>query len=179
MSARQPAINLLPKTEFEASFWGKFLKWSLTAGRYIIILTEMVVILAFLSRFKLDKDFQDLNDSISGKKNILEATYQIELDFRGVQNRLAEVKKLLALTPSATALLDALSTEVPAGIAFQSVTMTLTDRSVAIEASADSEQAFGQYVNSLTNHKIWTESSIGNIAADAQNGVKFSMKLSY
>jgi len=179
MSARKPAINLLPKTEFESSFWGQFLKWSLTAGRYIIILTEMVVILAFLSRFKLDKDLQDLNDSISGKKNILEATYQIEQDFRGVQTRLAEAQKLLALTPSATMLLDTLGSNVPVGISFQNVSLSFADRHVAVEVTAASEQALGQYVNSLSANKFWTESSIQNIAAGAQNGIKFSMNLTF
>ena len=61
MTARHPVpINLLPKTEFELSFWGRFIKWALSTGRYIIILTELVVIIAFMSRFKLDRDASDV-----------------------------------------------------------------------------------------------------------------------
>jgi len=65
-------INLLPPSEFEQSFWGKFLKWAVTAGRYVTILTELVVILAFLFRFKLDTEVADLGTRIEGQKNFLE-----------------------------------------------------------------------------------------------------------
>ena len=98
MSA-QPSVNLLPKSEFELSFWGKFLKWSLTAGRYIIILTEMVVIGAFLSRFKLDKDLSDLTEAINGKKAILEALASTEKTFRKTQSNLEIAQKAINTKP--------------------------------------------------------------------------------
>jgi hypothetical protein len=60
-------INLLPKEEFEKKPLGKFLVWALSIGRYIVIFTELIVILAFLSRFKLDRDLADLNQSVREK----------------------------------------------------------------------------------------------------------------
>jgi len=53
-------VNLLPKDNFEFSLVGKFLRWALTAGRVMVVLTEFVVILAFGSRFWLDKEMNDL-----------------------------------------------------------------------------------------------------------------------
>ena len=67
------SINLLPKSDFEASFWGKFLKWGVSSGRYLVILTELVVIVAFLSRFKLDWDYAAVRDRINGKRAVLAA----------------------------------------------------------------------------------------------------------
>jgi hypothetical protein len=64
-------INLLPREEFEKKPIGKFLTWALSIGRYIIIFTELIVILAFLSRFKLDRDLSDLNQSIREKQAVI------------------------------------------------------------------------------------------------------------
>ena len=81
------------------SFWGRFLKWSLTAGRYIIILTELVVIMAFMSRFKLDHDLSDLNDAILGKQALLEASSNTEKVLRLTQARLNLADQKLKVNP--------------------------------------------------------------------------------
>ena len=60
------SINLMPGRE--TSFGEKFLNWSLTFGRYIIIGTEIIVLVAFFSRFKLDRDFIDLHDQVKEKQ---------------------------------------------------------------------------------------------------------------
>ena len=78
MPARVVGINLLPQSEFGQTFWGRFLKWAVSTGRYFLIFVELVVIIAFMSRFKLDKDLADLADNIAGKKAVLEAAYATE-----------------------------------------------------------------------------------------------------
>ena len=57
-------INLLPREEFEQKTVGRFLIWALTVGRWIVIVTELIVITAFLSRFKLDRDLANLYEKI-------------------------------------------------------------------------------------------------------------------
>lgn len=175
---RTSAINLLPKTEFEISFWGRFLKWALTAGRYIIILTEMIVIMAFLSRFKLDKDLLDLSDSISGKKNILEATYQIEVNFRSVQSRINLAKSILDISPNSTDLLGKLTTTVPSGLSLDSISLSMSDHTVALSASAISEQQLEQYLSALSADKTWKSVDVQDVSA-AGNNVKFSINLGF
>lgn len=178
MAARKSAINLLPKTEFELSFWGRFLKWALTTGRYIIILTEMVVIMAFLSRFKLDKDLLDLNDRISGKKNILEATFSIEETFLSTQARLEQARAILEQTPQATQLVDRIVEHVPAGVSIKNVGASFTDRKVTVVAEATSEQAVGQLIAALSTDKQWRSLDVGTITADA-TGINFSFSVTY
>jgi hypothetical protein len=172
------AINLLPKTEFETSFWGRFLKWALTAGRYIIILTEMVVILAFLSRFKFDKDLLDLNESIAGKKNILEATYQIEQNFRSAQTRINLAKEILSAAPTTTELLDKITSAVPVGMSLQSINVLFSTRQITVSAAANSEQAIGQYMSALANDKTWKKTEVQNIQ-NTTTGINFILSLEF
>ena len=60
-------INLLSKKDLEEKALGRFLKWSLSFGRYIIVGTEIIVLIAFFSRFKLDRQLTDLHEAINQK----------------------------------------------------------------------------------------------------------------
>ena len=95
MPATETKINLLPVDPFEQGFWGRFLKWGLSVGRYIVIATELVVILAFLSRFKLDRDLSDLNETIAEKQAVLAAYSTLEADYRELAGRLDLIKPSL------------------------------------------------------------------------------------
>ena len=56
MSAQSsPRVNLLPSDRFEFSKAGKFLDWALTTGRYLVVLTELIVTMAFYPDFGLIK----------------------------------------------------------------------------------------------------------------------------
>jgi len=178
MAARR-SINLLPKTEFEKSYWGKFLKWSLSSGRYIIILTEMVVILAFLSRFKLDRDLLDLSESISGKVNILEATYPVEQSFLVTQSRLNQAKEVLSFAPIPSDLLNHITDHVPAGMSIINLTAAYSSQTVTLSVNALSEQELGQFAALITQDKTWNSINIQSVSTTAGQGVTASIILSF
>ncbi|HCS79450.1 TPA: hypothetical protein DIV55_06990, partial [Patescibacteria group bacterium] len=64
-------INLLTRKDFDASLVGRILRWSLIYGRYIIVSTEIIVLLAFIYRFSLDRQITDLNEEIEQKSAIV------------------------------------------------------------------------------------------------------------
>jgi Tfp pilus assembly protein PilN len=83
-------INLIPKDPFFATPAGQVLKWALSIGRYIVIFTELVVILSFVTRFSLDRQVTDLNDAISQKKTVIESYGDLEESIRQIQTVLEE-----------------------------------------------------------------------------------------
>src|SRR5688500_5727921 len=88
------AINLLSREGFEYTQLGKTLAWLLSAGRTIVIVTELVVITAFLSRFWLDKTLTDLSQANNSKKAQIEASQAFEQEFKNAQIRIASAKKI-------------------------------------------------------------------------------------
>ena len=82
-------INLLPKEEFDASVVGRLLGWAMGTFRIIVIITEMVVMTAFLSRFWLDAKNSDLNDEIRLKSSQISVQKDFEIGFRNLQKKLA------------------------------------------------------------------------------------------
>ncbi|MDH5533379.1 MAG: PilN domain-containing protein [Candidatus Pacebacteria bacterium] len=87
-------INLIPKDPFFATPAGQILKWALSIGRYIVIFTELVVILSFVTRFSLDRQVTDLNDAISQKKTVIESYGDLEESVRQIQSVLEEYSLL-------------------------------------------------------------------------------------
>lgn len=170
MSARAKfGVNLLPQTEFDASVRGKILRWALSTGRYIVILTELVVITAFLSRFKLDKDYSDLGDRITGKKSILTALQHTEARFRTTQNQLAEAKRVIDSSLPAGKVLDEISSNVPAGITLTSI--VIDGKGTAISGIAQNDQVLAVFLDGLANGELT------GLTADNKGEIRFSLKL--
>lgn len=85
---KKDEINLLPQRGLESNTVGRLLAWVLSSFRVIVIVTEIIVMVAFLSRFWLDAQNADLNDEIKNKKAVLEAYQDFESNFRDAKARL-------------------------------------------------------------------------------------------
>lgn len=169
-------INLLPPSEFELSFWGKFLKWAVTTGRYIIVLTELVVICAFMSRFKLDNDISNLNSTIEGKKNVLEANEMMEDDFRTVQAKADAIGKVLQARASQTNTLDEITKSVPEEIKLDSLSINKTN--IVLTAKTSSEAALGKLLAALNQSGKWKGVILSQVAANSTKGIQFTLDIS-
>ena len=71
-------INLLGDSEMDHTPVGRIVNWAVTYGRYIMIGTEIVVLLAFISRFSLDRKLTDLKEEVGQKQEIIEANLPFE-----------------------------------------------------------------------------------------------------
>src|SRR3972149_8842018 len=96
MPAKQIRINLLGSSDLEHTPWGRLVSWATTYGRYIMITTEIVVLLAFISRFSLDRKNTDLTEELTQKQAIIQANLEFERDIKSLQINLATAKKLIA-----------------------------------------------------------------------------------
>lgn len=183
MSARRTPINLLPRSEFELSYWGRFLKWALSTGRYIIILTEIVVIGAFLSRFKFDQDLADLTDAVNNKQEILKHTVVSEENFRTVQKRMNAAATLLAKQNMPSKILDDIAMIMPSSMRLDSV--SVTDGEAVVSAEAGGELEVGAFLSQLVNQtnsndtKKWKGITLNELSKDTVSGVKFSFTANY
>lgn len=124
MTARKtPAINLLPQDRFEYSRLGRFLSWALSTGKYLVVATELVVIVAFLARFWLDRTLFDLRELRLQKEAIVDSYSGIYSDFLAVQTRLNAVAKLLDSHKLTADQLLKLKSNSPAGVEYDRISV--------------------------------------------------------
>ncbi len=120
-----PEVNLLPQDDMEQHPGGKFLKWALSWGKKIIVLIELIVVIAFLSRFKLDSDVANNSEEIARRKTIILASKDFEKEFRQVQTKVNKVKSITSL-PNSVTIYDVVQTLIPSSVNVGSISITGT-----------------------------------------------------
>jgi Tfp pilus assembly protein PilN len=179
MAARKKKnrINLLPQEEFAASTLGRVLAWLVSTFRVTVIITEMVVMLAFLSRFWLDAKSADLGDLINQREAVIASSADFEKEFRGVQNKLKIFSELTDTDETATKYLTSVSSLVPPEVILTS--FSFLGGEIKLEGVSPSELGIAQLVSNLEASDNFREVSISQISTDKETQflLGFSIKL--
>lgn len=172
MPANSISINLLGDSDMEHTPVGRIVSWAVTYGRYIMIGTEIVVLLAFISRFSLDRKLTDLKEEVTQKQDIIEANVPFEKDVRMLQDKLAKIKVLINQPVNPLTVLTFFQTILPQGVYLKSY--DVTKNILTVQAIAGSTDAFAQLMKNLQTSKYLTAIEIGDIKRDPLQGIQFS-----
>lgn len=174
MAARKTTIELLPQEDWEKKPIGKVLKWTLGIGRHIVIITELVVILAFLARFKLDRDLTDLNEEIKQKQAIIVSASTFEEEFRFLQKRLATIKGLKQNQQEADKVITEIARLTPVNVSLSN--LTSTGKEISFTANALSESGLASFLNNLKSSPRFDRLSISQLTSGENQEIKFELK---
>ena len=157
-------ISLLPESENINSLSSRALHWTASVGRYIIVFTELIVIIAFISRFWLDRKSADLSEVVRQQKAILDSTALFEKDFNLVQQKLKIIKEFYGGIPQYDQKLSTLADSTPPDIVFEtlSISKDLKINRIIVNASAFALKE-SSIVDFLTNLTVNPEISTVNI----------------
>lgn len=159
-------INLLPQEEFEKSPIGKFFKWALNAGRYIVIFTELIVIISFLSRFKLDSDLTRLNKDISEKQAVIASFGDLEKNVRSLQTKLKIIKSKQEAGIKITQALDECSSITPPDVALSD--LSIKESSISLKGIALSHQGLAAFIEGFKQSKLFDEIDLKSILSKGE-----------
>ena len=171
MPANSISINLLGDSDMDHTPVGRIVGWAVTYGRYIMIGTEIVVLLAFISRFSLDRKLTDLKEEVTQKQDIIEANLSFEKDIRELQDKLEKIKVLINQPVNPYTAVSLFQTILPQGVYLKSY--DLNKNTLTIQAVAGSTDAFSQFMRNLQSSKYLTGIDIGDISRDPLLGIQF------
>lgn len=160
------SINLLPQDDFQTSIFGRVLKWALSSFRIMVIVTELIVMSAFLSRFWLDAKNSDLNETLDVNKAQVLAYNDVENEFRLYQQKLSLVKTLYANNKNAKLVSDIIQI-MPQDLILSSFQKNEGD--IQIKALALSERSIAQFLVNLESIKSLSEISLTQVASSVDN----------
>jgi Tfp pilus assembly protein PilN len=178
MSNKKSAINLLPQEEFDASLLGRTLKWAMGSFRIIVILTEMVVMAAFLSRFWLDAQNSSLNDSIKIASAQISTQSKFEKEFRGVQKKLNIYKQIMT-DSTQSGKIDSISSKIPGDLILSSI--SIQGNLTQIKGTSGSEMGVAQFITNLKADPSVKKVDLDSIGSKEQNQslLTFLISVSY
>lgn len=169
------SINLLPKDPFFQSSLGRVLKWALSAGRYIVIFTELIVILSFVARFTLDRQITDLNAEIHQNEQIIKSYGSLEENFRTAQTKIQTYQQIEQET-NMTDVFPNLSEVTPESVTLDE--LVVKQDLIIASGETESRTAFNVFVNNLQLSPHFFNVTIDNIESsdENENAIVFRLK---
>lgn len=171
-----PDVNFLPKDELEGRPGGSFLRWALTWGKRIVVLTELIVILAFLSRFWLDTQVADLSEKIDRQRGVVLASSEFEKKFRVLSARVEKAQAIENLRSPLVVYNTALKI-IPASV---TVSRIMVDNHSVSMAGGGSDQAIVDIVSAFRESSEFSDVNVERISkTDLSPNVTFSLQATF
>ena len=169
-------INLLPQEEFAGTTLGRTLKWAMGSFRIIVIVTEMVVMAAFLSRFWLDARNADLNDLIKQKVAVISASSEVENEFRDTQKKLKIFSSLAVKEGIVSNAINRITSLLPPDVFL--ISYSFNQESIQIKGASTSEVSIAQFIVNLENSDLFEKVSLSNVdTAQEETALTFTFRM--
>lgn len=174
---KNKSINLLPQEEFNSSTIGRVLKWATGTFRIIVIVTEIVVMAAFLSRFWLDTQNSNLNKIIKVKTGQILAQGELEKQFRSLQTKVDTYGKI-AKIQNTTQILDKITGSIPTTITLSRI--VIENKSINIRGYSLSDFDISNYINNLEGD-LFKKVELKQLSSSESNfgGTNFVIDIEY
>ena len=179
--ANKKELSLLPDADNPNSLSARVFKWLTTIGRWVIVLTELFVIVAFISRFWLDRKNSDLSEVIRQRQAILASSQDFEAEFNSFQKRLNYIRNFYQNQPDYVQKIEYLVKSTPGDLSYKNISIKQDkkDNKITIVASlvAFNEKSIIDFINNLKLNPNIETFSINNIEKKS-NENNFSVLIS-
>ena len=165
--------NNLPSVNFAGNkqppLLERLMDWTLTIGRLIVIITEIIAITAFIYRFSLDEQLANIRSSIRDQKAIISNLRNDESKYRNLQDRLDLISTFSKKATKTNQTITDIANLIPSSVQINSlvVNMGRVDMSVDLHSTSDLKQL----VSSLEKYNNTSSISINNLENKPSAGI--------
>jgi hypothetical protein len=176
-------INLLSVASKPLTYWEKFYYWALTIGRYIVIVTEIIVLLAFFYKFKVDYDLSSVQNSLKNDVAVLKENAPQEKAIQTYQKQARAQNTILAGQQKIGALFSHSLGLVPSQITITAVFLS-NDQTIEIDGSipgitSSQLNTIQSLANTFKSDSNYTNVNLYNVQTDSgSNATNFKLSAS-
>lgn len=163
------SVNLLPKKKNNIA--DKLLHFVLYYFRYIIIITQIVVIGVFFFRFREDQKVIDLKQKFRQKQQILAVTLPLVDEAHAIEAKTSYIKDVLDAQDAYLAKYSLLLKIIPSDVTL--TTIELADDTVTIEGTSTSVESIRALHRRLIQTEGFETATIGTISSINELGFEF------
>jgi hypothetical protein len=166
-------INLLSRKK--ESLTDKLIYFALSYLRYILIITQIIVIGVFFYKFKVDQEIVDYQDSVGQKKEIIEVTQPLFVEAKTTDFQIKEIRRIIGRQDNFLDILNYLSTIFPDKLYLSK--LTITDNSMKLEGFGDSGLLIQSFYQRLKTDKKFANINLKSLKK-IDVGLSFEIELS-
>ena len=175
-------ITLLAKKPIEATAGCRVVQWLTTSGRAILVITELLVLMAFISRFWLDTKNNDLGEIVRQKRIILESSQPFEKDFLALQSRISSAGNFINEYEELNLYLKIIADNLPKDVVIEQFSLSKTTDipKGSLAVNILSEESLALFLNRLSKDEKILKIRIGKIErSQLAEGTKISIGLDF
>jgi len=141
-------VNFIPKqNQQNANMGNQFFRWVTNSGKIIIIAVDILIVVVFLARFKLDSDMSSLEKKTQEKVLIVNTTSDIETKHKAVLLKLKLLETVMSKQIDWKTRLAKLQDEIPENVLITD--MEFDNNNLSLTAEVKTAQDFGLFMNQL------------------------------
>ena len=161
------SINLLKSRKKDIA--NTVINWSLTIGRLMVIVIELVALSAFLYRFSLDRQIIDLNSTIKQQEAVVELLRNNEIQYRNLQERLSLASDFSAMGMPKVKIFQDIANMSPQDIVIN--TLSVFENKITINVSTQTTSSLNTFTNSLKSYPQITKLNLDSINVKKGSGL--------
>lgn len=169
-------LNLLKPQGEKQKIVANLLNWLLSAGRYIVIFIEIIVLAAFLLRFKLDYDIANIKEKIDEQIPFIQSLKSDETLIKKVQFQLNTIRNIKQEDPDFTIILKKIADQMPQNINVTNINMEKTGAVITFKIIGTSQNEIGlaTLILGLKEDKNLSNIDLASISIE-QNLINFTI----
>ena len=175
MTAEKKPVNInlvLKKTE--DSYSGQIIAWALSYGRYIIIITQIIVLSVFFARFKLDRDHDDLQELVSQKQSLVASLSDLENEIRTTQKKLVYISDISNNQNLVTGLMVSLQDKIPSDTTLSN--LTIKTNKLLLKGTVANLRSFNYLLTIFQQDKKYEDVLLNNISREVDGRIEFQIQ---
>ncbi len=153
------SINLL--NEKEKPLLDRVMYFFLNYLRYIIIITQLVVIAVFFYRFQIDQRIVDLKESVDQKKEIVQVVLPLLQQADIIDQRSTEAKKIFKKQQQLTSMMQYFLSQFPSNITL--VTLEINPNSLKATGNSFDARQLQAFYTVLKKDNKFTDIQLLNL----------------
>jgi len=157
----------------------RLLKWLLSTGRYIFIVVEGMVLIAFITRFFLDAQLIDKTEKIDQQVQFIKSKAADEVLIRQTQMKLSTINAFYKDLVDYPLILKNIADQTPLNVSISNISMEkVTGKvNISISAQAQSSSDVSSFVTGLRESQFFSDVRVTGVNLE-QNIIRFTIAAS-
>lgn len=172
-------LNLIKSQTSPSDLPGKIIRFISQSAKYILILIEFIVLIAFFYKFTLEGGLTGSGEEINDKKEYIMSQTQEVLILKEAQLKLTKINEFYTNYINFPGILKDIADQTPPGIIFDSLLLEKQADKIVIKLSAKAQKSsdVANFTIGLKTAPNLNEVNLTNLSIE-QNTIKFSITMS-
>ncbi len=159
-------INLLQRKKKPEVLSDKLIFFALHYLRYIIVITQIIVIGVFFYRFTIDQRVIDLKESVNQKQEIIRITLPIVNEAKAIETKTTSIKKLIDEQKTFSNHFDYITSIIPDLIYIK--TISISEQTISLEGSTKDINSIRILLERIKKDQKFKKVSLGEVKKTEQ-----------